>query len=246
VVAVLRRRTFYSLGELRAAVAPLVERLNAKPFRKLPGCRHSLFEERERALLRPLPVERFQVMARKQATVHLDYHVEVEDQLFSVPFRLIKKKVMVHYTPGLLEIFHEGRKVASHERRAGQRYHTNPDHMPTHHRFLAEWSPERFRTWAGRIGPATEELVSKLLQRTVHPEQSFRACLGILQGLPKKHGPARVEAACARALACGAHTYRSVESILDRQLDRQPVPGTPLEFPTAGLHENVRGPGYYN
>lgn len=104
--------------------------------------------------------------------------------------------------------------------------------MPSHHRFLAEWSPERFQTWSAKMGPATAELVGLLLQSREHPEQSFRACLGILQGLPRKYGPVRVEAACARALAVGGHSYRSVASILDRSLDQQPLPGAPVEFPS--------------
>jgi len=246
VVAVLRKQTFYSIQDLRRAIWELNERINDKPFRKIPGCRRSLFEGSERPLLRPLPSEPFQVMLRREMTVHLDYHVELEGQFFSVPYRLIKKKVMVHYTAGLVEIFHDNRKVASHERKAGVLYHTERDHMPSHHRFLAEWSPERFQTWSAKMGPATAELVGLLLQSREHPEQSFRACLGILQGLPRKYGPVRVEAACARALAVGGHSYRSVASILDRSLDQQPLPGAPVEFPSAGIHENVRGAAYYN
>lgn len=93
--------------------------------------------------------------------------------------------------------------------------------------------------------PVNENLTRVALASAKHPEQAFRLCLGLLQHLGTKYD-SRLEAACTRALAVGAHSYRSVESILERGLDRLPLPGTATTTLTAGFHENVRGPSYYN
>jgi hypothetical protein len=95
------------------------------------------------------------------------------------------------------------------------------------------------------MGPATQGLVAELLATRPHPEQAFRACLGVLQNLAGRFGPERLEAACARALGAGARSYHSVKSILEKGLDRVPLPGNGAPAPTAGYHENVRGPDYY-
>lgn len=194
-------------------------------------------------MLQPLRGERFVLVFRKNAKVYLDYHVEFQGQFFSVPYHLTRKTVEIRYTACLIEIFHQSDKVATHQRRDGQRYFTNPDHMPPNHRSIAEWSPERFLAWGQRTGCSTGEMVARLLETRAHPEQSFRGCLGLLQGLPRQFTPERVEMACKRALAMGAHSYRSVKSILDRGLDQVEI--APPQLTSAGLHENIRGADYY-
>src|SRR5207249_3482267 len=133
---------------------------------------------------------------------------------------------------------------AVHARSSGNRRHTTvPDHMPSSHRRYADWTIERIRQDATRLGPMTVALVDLILEHRRHPEQGFRATIGILR-LAKPFGSARVEAACARALEIGALSYRSVRSILDHKLDRQatarPADSLPL------LHPNIRGPRYYH
>ena len=245
ISAVLRNRKFYDLAELNAAIAELRERLNEKPFRKLPGSRGTLFELEEKPLLRPLPAEPYVFAHRVRMKVYLDYHVEVEGYHFSVPHRLVKQLVDVRYTATFLEVFFRGQRVASHIRNPHLLFSTLPEHMPANHRWRAEWTPERFQALASKFGPATEAMTTQLLTSAKHPEQAFRLCLGLLQHLGTRYD-SRLEAACARALAVGAHSYRSVESILERGLDRLPLPGKSATVLTAGFHENVRGPNYYN
>jgi transposase len=116
--------------------------------------------------------------------------------------------------------------------------------MPTAHREYAAWTPQRLVRWAAQTGPATAAVVGEILATRVHPQQGFRACLGLLR-LGERYGSDRLEAACRRAQQLGAYRYRSVESILQRGLDRQPLPEQPaLDLPTA--HDHVRGPGYYH
>jgi transposase len=125
------------------------------------------------------------------------------------------------------------------------RHTTIPDHMPSAHRRHAEWTPTRLLLEAGAIGPSTTALVERILATKPHPEQGFRACLGILR-LVRSYGRDRVEAACARGLEIGARSYGSVQSILQHGLDRQPPAAAerPGELPL--LHPNIRGSRYYH
>jgi transposase len=143
-----------------------------------------------------------------------------------------------------VEVFHRGRRVASHPRSAKQgRFTTEPAHMPEAHRRHAAWTPGRIVAWAERSGPATGALVTEIMASRPHPEQGFRSCLGIMR-LGRRYGDERLEAACARALAIRGLSYRSVESILKAGLDGVPLPGAE-PVTSIGGHANVRGPAYY-
>jgi transposase len=245
ILARLRTRGFFSLAELNAAIADLLEDLNTRPFRKLPGSRRSTFDEIERAALRPLPPTTFEYCEWSSARVGIDYHVEVDRHYYSVPFALVRRQVDVRLTASSVEILHANRRVASHVRsRAAGRHSTHPDHMPKAHRAHAEWSPSRLLAWAVDIGAHTHTVVSHFLESRPHPEQGYRACLG-LQRLAKRFDPERLDAACRRALALPEPTLRGIESILKLGLDRIPMPGDAESRDLDLMHENVRGAEYY-
>lgn len=143
----------------------------------------------------------------------------------------------------VVELFLRGRRVASHARSYRRGYTTDPAHMPASHRRHLEWTPGRIVRWAEQTGPATAQVVAHILASRPHPEQGFRSCLGILR-LGRRFGAERLEAACRRAVAIQAFSYRSVESILKTGLDRQPLPAPPAVLPLR-RHDNVRGPAYY-
>jgi transposase len=137
--------------------------------------------------------------------------------------------------------------VASHRRSYERGKHTTiSEHMPKAHQKHLDWSPSRLVRWGESIGPQTGRLVEAILQSRPHPEQGYRSCLGILR-LARRYGRERLEAACTRALAVRARSYRDVEAILKNGLDRTPalVPATPIIGATPLLHENVRGADYY-
>lgn len=245
VLAALRNRTFFSLGALNAAIGTLVERINQRPFKKLPGSRASLFATLDRPALRPLPAARYVFAEWSRVRVHIDYHVEVDHHYYSVPYSLVGKQLDARASAHTVEVFHQGTRVASHLRsHARGRYTTLPEHMPEAHRRYAEWTPERLVRWAAKTGPATAQAAEAILASRPHPEQGYRACQGLIR-LGKSYGEARLEAACTRALATGPVSYRRVADILKAGLDRQPTrapdPGAP------GLaHDNLRGPEYYH
>lgn len=246
ILARLRNEPFHSLAALNERISELLEELNDRPMRRYGGVtRRELFERLDRPALRPLPVERFLYATWKLAKVNIDYHVEVDKHYYSVPYALVREHVEVRLSAWTVEIFHKGTRVASHVRsREAGRHTTKSAHMPKSHRRHLEWTPSRLMRWAHNIGPSVEALVTAILRDRPHPEQGYRSCLGILR-LEKRYGAVRLEAACQRALQVGARSYRHVAAILERGLDRMPLPETTAAEPAPLTHGNVRGPGYY-
>jgi transposase len=239
----LRRQTFFSLAECNAAITVAVEAMNSRVMRKLGVSRRELFEKIERAALSHLPDADWEFAEWRRARVSLDYHIEVEGFFYSVPHALIHAEVEARATARMIEIFYRGQRVGLHERRyAGARHGTDPEHMPSSHRRYADWTPDRFRRWAARIGPNTEGLVVAVLASRRHPEQGFRTCLGLLK-LYRGVDPARAEAVSIRALEIGALNCKSIAALLARKSAAAAKDGA-----TATLfdHANLRGPGYYH
>jgi transposase len=243
ILARLRHRTFFELAELNAAIAELLEDLNNRPLQKLGVSRHELWERLDRPALKPLPVERYEIAQWKRCRVNIDYHVEVERHPYSVPYQLVHEQVDARYTASVVEIYYKGRRLDSHIRRYDHQPATKTEHMPRSHRAHAEWTPSRLIHWAERTGPATGRLVAGILESRPHPEQGYRACLGLMR-LGRRYGEERLEAACDRAELLRSYSYRTVKNILAAAQDRLPfedessVPATPS-------HANIRGARYY-
>ena len=208
--------------------------------------RRELFERLDRPALRPLPAEAFIIGEwHYDARVNIDYHVELHGHYYSVPHPLSHELVDARLTVTTVELFHRGQRVATHVRsHLRGRHTTDPAHMPKAHQHHLEWTPSRFITWAGTIGPQTAALVEAILADRPHPEQGYRSCLGILR-LANRDGHPRLEAACARAVAVGARSYRHVDSILKHGLDRLPGPLAPPPLPRMPTHAQIRGREYY-
>lgn len=244
IIAKLRNRQFFSLSALNGAVAELVAQINDRVSRHLGASRRALFEEIERSALKSLPAEPYVFAEWKQCRVGLDYHVEIDKHYYSVPHQLLREKVWPRITARTIEVFHRGKRVAAHVRSSSNRRHTTVrEHMPSSHQRYADWTPERLRRQAGAIGRNTAALVEIILRERAHPEQGFRACVGIVR-LAKSYGRERLEAACGRALEIGARSYSSVNSILKNDLDRR-RPAMPADGP-AITHDNIRGPTYFH
>ena len=105
-----------------------------------------------------------------------------------MPYQLVHARVDTRATAATIEVFCKGRRVASHVRRPGRgQFATLVEHMPRAHRAHAEWTPSRLIAWAEQTGPATGRLVAGILERRPHPEQGYRACLGLMR-LGRAHG----------------------------------------------------------
>jgi transposase len=247
IVARLRHETFFSLEALNARIAELLVELNGRRMRVYGASRRELFERIDRQALKPLPSEPFAYSEWRTARLNIDYHAEIDHHYYSAPHALVHEQVEARLTAITVEIFHRGVRVASHVRSYRRGGHTTiAEHMPKAHQKHLEWTPSRIVHWAGSIGPKTRELAEAILAERRHPEQGYRSCLGILR-LGKRYGNERLEAACARAVAVRARSYRHVESILKNGLDRLPSPDEQREEGTTpAAHENTRGGGYYH
>jgi transposase len=248
ILARLRHRTFFSLAELNQAIAELVEELNAKPFKKLEGSRCSAFASIDRPAMRALPPRRYELAERRTARVNIDYHVEHDKRFYSVPYALVHRQVEVRATVRTVEVFHEGERVASHQRSYGPKgtFVVNEQHRPRNHRDQV-FPPERMIAWAATFGPCVGRVVEQTLARYPNPEQGYRASLGVVR-MAEHYGAARTNAACERALSVGipgGPRRKYIEAMLKRGLEAQPLNATPVR--SAPLeHENVRGADYFD
>jgi transposase len=246
ILARLRNQTFFALAELNQAIAALLIDLNGRPFKKLPGSRQVLFDTLDRPALQALPATPYQYAEWKRARVNVDYHIDLEGHYYSVPYALVRHQLDARLSEHVVEVFHQGKRVASHPRSHLKGRHTTvAAHMPKAHRQYAEWTPKRLIRWAASSGVATARVVETILASRAHPQQGFRSCLGIMP-LGKSYGSERLEAACRRALKIGACSYKSIDSILKNELDKKPLPEPPKPSSPPLSHDNIRGPKYYD
>ena len=245
ILARLRNRRFFSLAELNEAIAELLVPFNERPFKQLPGCRRSAFETLDRPALAALPAQPMVIGQFKAARVSIDYHVALDRHYYSVPHQYVGKVVELRITPTTVEAVIGGRRIAAHARSYVPGRHTTvAEHMPASHRAHAQWTPASLIGWGERIGAATAAVVRWQMDNRPHPEQGYRACLGLMR-LARQYSPQRLEAACARALTIHAPYYRSIESILKAGLDRHQPDPLASQDGAMPEHDNVRGPAYY-
>ena len=242
----VKRQQYLTLQDLNAAILTALEEHNNAPLRGRNYSRRQQFNEVERNTLMPLPELRYELKKHQYATVAKNGHVglSADKHYYSVPYRFIGKKVKLLYSRSSVEIFYNYERIALHERtKSAYRYTTQKDHMASTHRFVSEWTPERFTSWAAGIHEDVRLYVLKVLDRKQHPEQAYKSCMGIL-GFAKKVGNDRLIKACQRALGYGAYNYKTIQKILERELDLRDTPDETdqLQMP---FHDNIRGENYY-
>jgi len=246
ILARLRNRIFYSLGELNAAIVPLLEQLNARTMRHVGQSRRELFEAIDRPALKPLPSKPYIFAEILKGRINIDYHVEIRGHFYSAPYALVHESVESRVTANTVEILHKGRRIASHVRcfRKGG-FTTHKEHMPRSHRAYADWTPSRIIEWTRTIGPSAALLVEAMLSKKAHPELAYRAALGVIR-LARKCTPERVELAAGKAIALGSPSYRTVKGILACGTESTPVqqPNAPRAEALLAP-ESVRGSSYY-
>ena len=245
IMAALRNHRFFAIEDLNQAIRQLLTKLNQRPFRKRQGTRASLFGSLDKPALLPLPAERFDLSEWSKARVNIDYHVAFDDNYYSVPYNLVQEVIEIRSMPTTVEIFHKGKRVASHLRsRDSGSAITNSEHRPKSHQEHLAWPPSRILNWAGTIGPNTARVVERIMEDKPHPEMGYRACLGVIR-LAKKYSNERLEAAATRGLLTGAWRYRSIESILKNSLDLHSLEA-PTDLTPPPSHDNIRGAEYFD
>jgi len=244
ILAVLRNQTFFSLADLNQGIAEALVKLSDREMKHLGASRREQFERLDRPALKPLPREPYVLRAWKVCRVNIDYHIEVEHNLYSVPYQLIHERVEARYTQTTVEIVYRNKRIDTHRRLYGRgKRSTKKEHMPSSHQAHAEWTPSRVISWARKTGPATGRYVEEIMRRLPHPEQGFRGCMGIIR-LGDRYGEERIEKACIRADKLRSYSYRTIRNILSAGMDHLPLDEEPALPPTPE-HDNIRGADYY-
>lgn len=253
IIGKLRNHHFFSLYEINSAVDGLLKKFNKAPFQKKDGSRYSVFLTEELPFLQPLPRFPYEYAEWRKATVQLNYHITVDHQNYSVPFRYVHKRVDVRLTSKVVEIYYEGTRIASHRRLTGRwgQYDTITEHMPPNHQLYSQWDGNRFRRWAKKCGPSAEIVVNRLLSSYRVEEQAYKGCIGLLK-LSEKYGTDRLDKACRLALEkMPVPRYKLVKGILDEKLDIGLTPEesecqtAPQSNADDNSHAFVRGAAYY-
>lgn len=250
ILAVLRKRKFFTLADLNCVIRTLLETLNKRPFKKLPGNRYSHFIELDKPALRPLPPKRYEYAQWRCATVNIDYHVafHIHDRhyhYYSVPYRLARQSVTLRVTCNTVEIYLKEQRVAAHRRNDDPgKYTTLPEHMPDSHKRYLQWTPSRILSWARSTGPACAKVAQTIMDSRPHPEQGFRSCLGIIR-LADRYGKHRVEAVCQRAITLSLESYKSIKSMLETNQDKRPLANDQPSSLGVNPNSHVRGSRYY-
>lgn len=250
VLARLRDRVFFSIAELNTAIAELTTALNNRPMRKCAGkSRQQLFVELDQPALKPLPAQDYEFAEWKlNVRVGPDYHVMYEGHYYSVPFSLVDAMVNVRISRHEVAVYHRERRVASHRRSSDiGGYSTLPQHQPPAHQAYAQEQPAALLAWAQSQGGAIDQFIQQHITEQRRPTISAQACR-CLQRLEKEYGIERLQTACARALHLRATSPRSIESMLQRNLEDAPLNAEPAanDDDPPRTHDNVRGAHYFH
>jgi transposase len=240
----LQKQTFYSLEELNKALWLALEEHNDMLLSNKNYSRRQQFEEIEKQALLPLPALRYELKKQSYATVMKNGHVclGADKHYYSVPYKFIGKKVTIRYSSTLVEVLYKYDQIALHKRtKSSYHYTSEKEHMASTHRFVSEWTPEKFIQWAQNIHPDVHDYIVRILNNKQHPEQNYKSCIGILS-FAKKVGNERLIRACQRALSYEIFNYKMIQKILERGLDAQDNETEEGKMPT---HDNIRGEQYY-
>ena len=245
VYTALRDKTFYSLKEINAAIRGALEVHNSTRLTGRPYTREDLFTEVEKHVLSPLPERRYELKQLSFATVMLNGHVLLgqDKHYYSVPYQFIRKKVKLLYSNSQVEVYYKYNRIAFHQRiKKPYGYTTITEHLASTHKFITEWTPQKFINWAESIDEAVKEYIMQILDKKQHPEQAYKSCMGVLS-LAKKVGDERLGNACRRAIEYNMYSYKTIQNILEKGLDQVDKDSRLEEL--LPDHANIRGKEYY-
>jgi len=241
ILARLRHQTFFSLAELNVCIKALLIDVNNKPFKQLKGTRRQWFESLDKPALLPLPKQAYQYTHIKAVKVNIDYHVQYDQHLYSVPHHLVGETLDLHAKDQLIEIYFHHQRVCSHARNYAPGTTTVAGHMPIKHEKHQQWTSGRLMNWAKDLGDDVLIWVKTQLKQKQHEQQAYRVCLGLLN-LSRRYPAKRINQACAIANTHRLYRLKQIKSILesnqDQLLGERKEPLTLLPQ----THENIRGP----
>ena len=241
ILARLRHQTFFSLAELNQCIQSLLTEVNNKSFQQYKGTRQQWFESLDKPALSPLPRQAYQYTDIKEVKVNIDYHIQYDQHIYSVPHHLVGEKLELHAKDQLIEIYFRNQRVTSHVRQYRPGTTTVAEHMPTQHQKHHQWSAGRLMNWAKDMGDEVLVWVKTQINNKQHEQQAYRVCLGLLN-LSRQYPASRLNKACAIANQKQLYRLKQIKSILQSNQDqllteaKEQLPLLPQS------HENIRGP----
>ncbi len=243
ILARLRNRTFFSLHEINVEVKKLLEEFNLRPMKDYNNQnRRMRFEVLDLPEANPLPEHRFTInRIASNVLVGFNYHIRFENHHYSVPNKYIKKRVEVYLKGNIIEIYYDGIHLCRHLKGLPNLgYTTMDEHMPKTHKFIKNRTPEWFIAKGDEIDKDVGEFIRLLMENRQHPEQAFNAAQVVLR-LRKVFGDQRICNACRRAVYFRSINFKSVQSILEKGLDREDWgEGIVVKEEVNVEHENLR------
>lgn len=245
----LREMTFFSLQDLNREIKRLLVGYNDLLFQRKEASRRELFQSVEREYLKPLPTSAYEIKDYKRAKVQKMGYVyfSPDKSYYSVPYRYIGKKTLIHYTKSVVEVYYNHVRIALHHRNPSKgSYNTNTDHLSSTHKGYTSWSPEYFKNKAAPHGAHVVNCVEKILADSEYPETGYKRVMGLIQ-LHKSYGSKRLDNACKRALQADATSYMRIKNILKNNLDQSSLFYQDLEEDKTHIpsHQNIRGAAAY-
>ena len=248
ILAALRNERFFTLNEAREAVRQKLEELNLREFKQREGCRRSAYLEEEKAFMKQLPSQRYELATwNPNIKVGTDYLVSDGRNKYSVPFDLIGEKVDIRLTSTTVEVFFHGSRVASHVRKTAVQREpiVNENHMTPEHRKYLNYNTEDFAVWAKSVGESTMRVVTYFLTAGKEPEQGYKSCASLTK-LAEKYGAKKLETACADVLKhTSAPSLRLISTILKNGIIK-PEEEKPEVRRSSNAYGITRGAAYYS
>lgn len=252
VYSKLRDKQYGSIEELNVAILKRVQDWNHTDYQKREGCRASEFIRYEKNQLACLPGELFRPTHTTHAKVQSNYHVFVgEDKVFySVPYTYVGQRVQIVYTPSLVEVYYQGKRIAMHERLSSVKpyhYHTLTKHMPEAHRAFKQQQSMSIHDYVDKIPKAnlyTQWAIKYMYSQQLSEYQRQQACNKLLS-LMRSYTSDRVEQACQR---CHHHEHvncKMIDNILKHQLDKAEWVSDQNVQAAIPKHSNIRGADQY-
>ena len=217
-----RGREFTSLEQMQAeALRWCTGVAGQRSCRPLEGAAPAaVFAAVEAPALGPLPKTPFVLATWAKAKIGPDLHARVGKVLYSIPWRHIGKTADVRVTATMVQFFIGGELVKTHPRKEWGKQTDFGDYPPEKIAFHMR-TPVWCRKQAAGIGPACQQVIAGLLADNAL--YRLRSAQGVI-GLADKHNPSRLEAACAKAIAAGDPSYRTIKGILAAGTERDDVP----------------------
>ncbi len=247
LLARFRHKTFYTIAQLNSEINSLMPLYKNKKIKRLDVSRQELFDTIDKPALLPLPATAYEYKELKLLKVSIDYHIQLDHVLYSVPYQLIHKKVEVWFSTKMVSICYEGKEVATHPRlyRRGA-YSTQTVHMSSAHQKYLEWSPGRIMNWGLTVGEYTSKLLKTIMDRKPHPEMGYRSCLGLMRAYEKSKenlSEEQLDAISAYALKFQKFRLQQIRELLKNPPHESY--DEDVKVFTLSIHENIRGSAYY-